>query len=153
MCDPLAFPAAGIIALYHERWELELAYDEVKTHTLEREEASLRCKKPDRIAQELWGLAVAYNLVRLTMADVARRAGVLPNEISYRHTLHFVRAFWISAWLASPGVLPKRLQTLYNELPLLLLPPRRNRSYPRAVKIKMSSYPRKRHRSHPKNPH
>jgi hypothetical protein len=149
LLDPLAFPAAEIIALYHERWELELAYDEVKTHTLEREEASLRCKKPDRIAQELWGLAVAYNLVRLTMADVARRAGVLPNQISYRHTLQFVRAFWISAWLASPGVLPKRLQSLYNdELPLLLLPPRRDRAYPRAVKIKMSNYPRKRPRSH-----
>lgn len=148
LLDPVAFPAAEIIALYHERWELELAYDELKTHTLEREEASLRSKNPERIAQELWGLAVAYNLVRLTMADVARRAGVLPNQISYRHTLHFVRAFWISAWLASPGVLPKRLQSLYNELPLLLLPPRRNRTYPRAVKIKMSNYPRKRPRSH-----
>ena len=148
LLDPLAFPAAEIIALYHERWELELAYDEVKTHTLEREEASLRCKNPDRISQELWGLALAYNLVRLTMAEVARRAAVLPNQISYRHTLHFVRAFWISAWLASPGVLPKRLQSLYDELPLLLLPPRRNRAYPRAVKIKMSNYPRKRPRSH-----
>lgn len=148
LLDPVAFPAAECIALYHERWELELAYDEVKTHTLEREEASLRCRNPERVSQELWGLAVAYNLVRLTMADVARRAGVLPNQISYRHTLHFVRAFWISAWLASPGVLPKRLQSLYNdELPLLLLPPRRNRASPRAVKIKMSNYPRKRPRS------
>lgn len=147
LLDPVAFPAAEIIALYHERWELELAFDEVKTHTLEREEASLRCKNPERVAQELWGLAVAYNLVRLTMADVAHRAGVLPTQISYRHTLHFVRAFWISAWLASPGVLPKRLQALFNELPLLLLPPRRNRVYPRAVKIKMSNYPRKRPRT------
>ncbi|MBI2315868.1 MAG: IS4 family transposase [Betaproteobacteria bacterium] len=148
LLDPVAFPAAEIIALYHERWELELTYDEIKTHTLEREEASLRCKTPERVSQELWGLALAYNLVRLTMAEVARRAGALPNQISYRHTLHFVRAFWISAWLASPGVLPKRLQSLYNELPLLLLPPRRNRAYPRAVKIKMSNYLRKRPRSH-----
>jgi hypothetical protein len=147
LLDPVAFPAAEIIALYHERWELELGYDEIKTHTLEREEASLRCKSPERLAQELWGLAVAYNLVRLTMAEVARRAGVLPNQISYRHTLHFVRAFWISAWFASPGVLPKRLLTLYDELPLLLLPPRRDRASPRAVKIKMSNYPRKRPRS------
>jgi len=147
LLDPLAFPAAEIIALYHERWELELAYDEIKTHTLEREEASLRCKNPDRVEQELWGLGIAYNLVRLSMAEVARRAGVLPNQISYRHTLHFVRAFWLGAWFASPGVLPKRLQALYHELPLLLLPARRNRTYPRAVKIKMSNYPRKRPRS------
>lgn len=147
LLDPVAFPADEIIALYHERWELELAYDEIKTHTLEREEALLRCKSPERITQELWGLALAYNLVRLTMADVARRAGVLPTRISYRHALHFIRAFWISAWMASPGVLPKRLESLINELALLILPPRRNRTYPRAVKIKMSNYPRKRPRS------
>lgn len=147
LLDPVAFPAAEIIELYHERWELELAFDEVKTHTLEREEASLRCKTPERIAQELWGLAVAYNLVRLTIADVARRAGVPPTQISYRHALHFIRAFWLSAWLASPGVLPKRLRALLDELPLLLLPPRRNRAFPRAVKIKMSNYARKRPRS------
>jgi hypothetical protein len=149
LLDPVAFPAAEITALYHERWELELAYDEIKTHTLEREEASLRCKSPDLICQELWGLAITYNLLRLTMADVARRAGVLPTQISYRHTLHFVRAFWISAWFASPGALPKRLQALHDEVALLLLPPRRPRSYPRAVKIKMSNYPRKRPRRAP----
>ena len=147
LLDPVAFPAAEIIALYHERWELELAYDELKTHTLERQEAALRCKSPERVAQELWGLAIAYNLVRLSMAKIARRAHVLPNQISYRHTLHFIRAFWLSAWSASPGVLPKRLETLYDELQLLLLPPRRDRTYPRAVKIKMSNYPRKRPRS------
>lgn len=148
LLDPVAFPAREIIALYHERWELELGYDEIKTHTLEREEASLRCKHPERIAQELWGLAVAYNLVRRTMAGVARRAGVLPTAISYRHALNFVRTFWASAWLASPGVLPKRLRNLLdNELPLLILPPRRSRTYPRAVKIKMSNYPRKRPQS------
>lgn len=149
LLDPVAFPAAEIIALYHERWELELAYDEIKTHTLEREEASLRCKNPRRVSQELWGLAITYNLVRLTMAQVARRAGVLPNQISYRHTLHFVRAFWISAWFASPGVLPKRLHALHDEVRLLILPPRRPRNYPRAVKIKMSNYPRKRPRRAP----
>lgn len=42
LLDPVAYPAAEIIELYHERWELELGFDEVKTHTLEREEALLR---------------------------------------------------------------------------------------------------------------
>jgi hypothetical protein len=87
------------------------------------------------------------------MADVARRAHVLPTQISYRHTLHFVPAFWITAWQASPGVLPKRLLALYDELPLLLLPPRRNRAFPRAVKIRMSNYPRKRPRSRTRSGH
>ncbi|HSD27858.1 MAG TPA: hypothetical protein VLL75_11190 [Vicinamibacteria bacterium] len=40
LLDPSAYPAAEIAQLYHERWELELGLDEVKTHTLEREEAT-----------------------------------------------------------------------------------------------------------------
>jgi hypothetical protein len=146
LIDPDTYPATEIIALYHERWELELGFDEVKTHTLEREEASLRCKAPERVAQELWGLALAYNLVRLAMACVAQRAGVSPARISYRHALNFIRLFWLSAHLASPGVLPRRLEALHEELALLILPARRPRSFPRAVKIKMSKFPRKRPR-------
>jgi len=144
LLDPVAFPAAEIVALYHERWELELGFDEVKTHTLEREEA-LRSKTPARITQEVWGLALGYNLVRLAMARVAERAAVAPTRISYRHALQFVRLFWLTAWTTTPGRLPRRLEALHDELSLLILPERRpQRRYPRAVKIKMSPYPRKR---------
>ena len=144
LLDPVAYPAAEIVALYHERWELELGFDEVKTHTLEREEA-LRSKTPARVTQEVWGLVLGYNLVRLAMARVADRAGVAPTRISFRHALQFIRVFWVTAWLASPGVLPRRLEALHDELALLILPERRaDRRYPRAVKITMSNYPRKR---------
>jgi hypothetical protein len=145
LLDPVAYPAAELVALYHERWEIEL-FDEVKTHTLEREEA-LRSKTPARIRQEVWGLAIGYNLVRLAMAQVADRAGVAPTRISYRHALQFIRVFWLTAWTTSPGVLPRRLEALHDELALLILPERRpQRRFPRAVKIKMSAYPRKRPR-------
>ncbi len=144
LLDPALYPAAEIVALYHERWELELGFDEVKTHTLEREEALLRSKAPARVEQELWGLALGYNLVRLAMADVAQRVGLPPVRISYRHALNFIRVFWVTAWLASPGVVPRRLESLHAELALLILPERRSRGFPRAVKIKMSNYPRKR---------
>ena len=146
LLDPVAYPAAELVALYHERWELELGFDEVKTHTLEREEA-LRSKTPARVTQEVWGLALGYNLVRLAMARVAARARVPPVRISFRHALQFIRLFWLTAWTASPGVLPRRLEALHDELALLVLPERRSqRRYPRAVKIKMSNYPRKRPR-------
>jgi len=116
----------------------------VKTHTLEREEA-LRSKTPARIRQEVWGLALGYNLVRLAMARVAERAAVAPTRTSYRHALQFIRVFWLTAWTTSPGVLPRRLEALHDELALLILPDRRpSQRYPRAVKIKMSNYPRKR---------
>ncbi len=146
LLDAERYPAAEIVALYHERWELEVAFDEVKTHTLEREE-TLRSRAPERVRQEIWGLAIGYNLVRLEMARVAARAGVAPLRISYRHALMLIRNFWVSAWLAAPGVLPRRLDALHHELALLILPPRRSeRRYPRAVKIKMSNYPLKRSR-------
>jgi Insertion element 4 transposase N-terminal/Transposase DDE domain len=147
LLDPVAYPAAEIIALYHERWELELGFDEVKTHTLEREEA-LRSKTPARLTQEVWGLALGYNLVRLAMARVAERAAVAPTRISYRHALQFIRLFWLTAWTTTPAALPRRLEALHDELSLLILPERRpQRRYPRAVKIKLSGYPRKHPRS------
>jgi hypothetical protein len=144
LLDPAAYPAAEIAELYHERWELELGFDEIKTHTLEREEA-LRSRAPERVRQEVWGLAIAYNLLRLHMQHVAQRERVAPSRISFRHTLLLVRNFWqLTAWLTSPGNLPRRLEGLHQELALLILPPRRPRRYPRAIKIKMSSYPRSR---------
>ena len=78
-------------------------------------------------------------------ARVATGAAVAPQRISYRHALMLIRNFWLTAWLAPPGVLPRRLEALHDELALLLLPPRRSqRRFPRAVKIKMSNYPLKR---------
>jgi hypothetical protein len=144
LLDPVAYPAAEIAELYHERWELELGFDEIKTHTLEREEA-LRSRAPERVRQEVWGLAIAYNLVRLEMQHVAERVRLTPTRISFRHTLLLLRNFWqLTAWVASPGNLPRRLDDLHQEVALLVLPPRRPRRYPRAVKIKMSNYPRSR---------
>src|SRR5215471_15626500 len=84
--NPVTHPAAALAALYHDRWELELAFDELKTHTLERAEA-LRSKAPTRVEQEVWGLLLAYNLVRIVMSRAAPRAGVPPLRLSYRHAL------------------------------------------------------------------
>ena len=92
-------------------------------------------------------MAIGYNLVRLEMQRVATRADIAPRRISYRHALMLIRNFWLTASLAPPGVLSRRLETLHDELALLLVPPRRSqRRFPRAVKIKMSNYPLKRSR-------
>lgn len=144
LLDAVAYPAAELAALYHERWEMELGFDELKTHTLEREETLLRSRTPERVRQEFWGVAIGYNLVRLAMERVADQAGVSPRRISYRHALMLIRNFWVTAWLASPGNLPRRLEALHDEMALLILPERRPRRFPRAVKIKMSNFPLKR---------
>lgn len=143
LLDDTLYPAKEIVELYHERWELELGFDEVKTHTLDREEA-LRSRTPERVSQELWGLAIGYNLVRLEMERAAEKLGLPPTRISFRHSLMLVRIFLlVTAWASNPANLPGRLEDLHTEVALLVLPERRRqRSYPRAVKIKMSNYAR-----------
>jgi hypothetical protein len=144
LLDPVAYPAKEIVALYHERWEIELGYDEVKTEMLERQEA-IRSRKPRGVAQELWGVALAYNLVRLEMQRIAEQAGVLPNRISFIMALRLIRDEWAWATVTSPGAIPRHLRELRAEVARFVLPPRRTeRSYPRAVKLKMSNYARKR---------
>jgi len=145
MLDHVKYPAAEIVALYHERWELELGFDEVKTEMLEREE-SIRSKSPAGVAQELWGLALAYNLVRLEMERAAAVADVPPTRMSFVRCLRKIRVYLLHFVHVSPGKLSTAVEKLRREMAEDdVLPPRRSdRSYPRAVKIKMSNYPRKR---------
>lgn len=144
LLDERRYPADEVIALYHERWELELGYDELKTELLDREEA-IRSKTRNGVEQELWGILLAYNLVRLEMERVAKSAKVEPTRISFVESLRLIRDEW--AWLSvtSPGAIPKRLAAMRANIKRYVLPPRRpKRRYPRAVKIKMSNYDRKR---------
>lgn len=141
--DPEEYPATELAELYHERWELELGYDEIKTELLDREEA-IRSRKPDGVKQELWGILLAYNLVRLEMTRIAAEAEVEPTRISFVEALRLIRDEWEWLTVTSPGAIPKRLETMRRNVKRYVLPPRRSRSFPRAVKIKMSSYDRKR---------
>ena len=143
LVDAERYPADEIVELYHERWEIELAYDEIKTDTLQQFEA-IRSKTPERVRQEVWGLAIAYNLVRREMESVAAHLRLPPTRISFRGALRRIREAFIWASVASPGAIPKLVQRMRLELAELVLPQRRpNRSYPRVVKIKMSNYDRK----------
>jgi hypothetical protein len=146
LLDPKQYPAAELVALYHERWEIELGYDEIKTHMLARQE-TIRSKTPQGVRQEIWGIAIAYNLVRLEMERAADEAKVEPTRISFVYALSLVCREWqrANAPRAAIGNIPRDLATLRRNLKRLVLPPRRpNRSFPRAVKVKMSNYPRKR---------
>lgn len=146
LLDAEKYPAKELIELYHERWETEIGYDELKTHLLDRQEA-IRSKTPTGVRQELWGIALAYNLVRLEMERVAAEANVPPTRISFVASLAMIRDEFHTLSLRSmtPGSVPARLIYLRQQLKRLILPPRRpQRAYPRAVKVKMSNYSRKR---------
>lgn len=149
LLDPEAYPAGEIVELYHERWELELGYDELKTDILEREE-SIRSETPNGVRQELWGMAIAYNLVRREMDLLARELDLPPRRISFIASLRLIRdLFHWAAITGSPGALPKRIKRMRVDMRRLVLPPRRSdRRYPRCVKVKMSGYAR--NHGHPK---
>lgn len=142
------YPAEEIVALYHERWEIELGYDEVKTEMLRHTRQPLRSQTPVGVRQELWGVLIAYNLIRLEMQRVADEADVPPTRISFVAVYRMICDEWMWCALASPGAIPRHLRELQKDIERFILPDRRrDRAYPRAVKIKMSNYPKKRRSS------
>lgn len=145
MVDADRFPAAELRALYHERWEIELGFGEIKTDMLERLE-TIRSKSPGAVAQEMWGLLLVYNLVRLEMERIADELDVAPTRISFVAALRLFVEFWLlGSKTLSPGALPKQLAKTQDRVRRFVLPPRRpDRVFPRAVKLKMSNYERKR---------
>jgi hypothetical protein len=90
MLDPAAAPAAELAALYHERWEIEGALDELKTH-LRGARMVLRSKTPELVRQEFWGLLLAHFAVRGLMHEAALRADEDPDRLSFLHAVRVVR--------------------------------------------------------------
>ena len=83
-------PATELAALYHERWEIETALDEFKTH-LRGAQLVLRSKTPDLVQQELYGLLLAHYALRGLMHEAAIAAGLDPDRLSFVHTVRVVR--------------------------------------------------------------
>jgi Insertion element 4 transposase N-terminal/Transposase DDE domain len=88
--DPTQAPAADLAALYHERWEIEGALDELKTH-LRGARVVLRSKTPELVRQEFWGLLLAHFAVRGLMHEAALRADEDPDRLSFLHAVRVVR--------------------------------------------------------------
>jgi hypothetical protein len=83
-------PATELAALYHERWEIETAFDELKTH-LRGAHIVLRSKTPDLVRQEFYGLLMAHFAVRGLMHEAALRADKDPDRLSFLHAVRVVR--------------------------------------------------------------
>ena len=88
--DPDRAPAHELAALYHERWEIETALDELKTH-LRGPRIVLRSKTPDLVRQEFWGLMLAHFAIRSLMHEAARQRGRDPDDLSYLHAVRVIR--------------------------------------------------------------
>lgn len=83
-------PAVELAALYHERWEIETALDELKTH-LRGSKIVLRSKTPDLVKQEFYGLLMAHFAVRGLMHEAALKVDEDPDRLSFLHAVRVVR--------------------------------------------------------------
>lgn len=88
--DPEAAPATELAARYHERWEIETALDELKTH-LRGSRIVLRSKTPALVRQEFYGLLLAHFAVRGLMHEAALQADDDPDRLSFLHAVRVVR--------------------------------------------------------------
>lgn len=91
--EPDRAPADELAALYHDRWEIETAFDEFKTH-LRGQHRVLRSKTPELVRQEAWGFLLAHFALRALMHEAA--LGALPrardpDTLSFTHALHVAR--------------------------------------------------------------
>jgi len=87
---PDTAPAQELAALYHERWEIETALDELKTH-LRGAKIVLRSKTPDLVRQEFYGLIMAHFAIRSLIHEAALKADEDPDRLSFLHAVRVVR--------------------------------------------------------------
>jgi hypothetical protein len=139
LTDPHAWPAATLVALYHQRWAVETAYLELKSSILGGR--VLRARTPQGIDQEVYALLVCYQLLRLAMTDAtSTHPGIDPDRASFTIALHTARDQLIQA----AGVLATTTVDLAGTIGRAvldnLLADRRLRVSPRIVKRAISKY-------------
>ena len=141
LMDSKAYGAKEIARQYEERWHIETSYRELKQQML-GDKLTLRSGQPQTVCQEVWGALLAYNLVRLEMAEIAKQEGVAATDMSFTAALLYLRFEWQWLSTASAGAIPKKLEQMRTRLAELLLPKnRRGRQCPRVVKQTPSRYP------------
>lgn len=148
LLSPTQHPAKTLIELYHQRWEIEITIDEVKTHL--RERPVLRSQTPAGVIQEIEGLLLAHYVIRALMAEVAQKEGIDPRRLSFTGTLKILRCRMAECPKDAPGQ-REWYEDLLKEIATEKLPPRRDRINPRVIKRKMSKWAKKRaaHRNYP----
>jgi hypothetical protein len=90
MLDSDEAPAAELALAYAQRWEVESAFDELKTHQ-RGPRIVLRSKSPDLVLQEIWGHLCCHYAIRSVMAQAAQHAGHDPDRVSFTAALRIVR--------------------------------------------------------------
>ncbi|MGH3904523.1 MAG: IS4 family transposase [Pseudonocardiaceae bacterium] len=139
LLDPNRYPAGELIRLYHQRWEIETAYLQLKSSILGGR--VLRARTPVGLDQEIYALLVVYQLLRTAMADAtATRSDLDPERASFSIAWQTARDQLIQAANIITGTAIDLVGTIGRHVLAGLLPARRLRVCPRIVKRAISKY-------------
>jgi hypothetical protein len=140
--DPAAAPAAELAALYHQRWESEGVFAEIKT-VQRGPQAVLRSTRPDGVRQQLWAHLTVHHLIRDLIGHAATsvKSRLDPRRISFRRAVRLIRGSITAR--PTPRRLDRMLTRTVSRLVSRANPDRRPRSYPRAIKRRATTYPTK----------
>jgi len=147
LLDDKEYPGGELICLYHQRWEIELANDELKTHQLARR-VDLRSRTPGGVRQEIYGVLLAYNAVRGLMHEAALAEQIDPRRLSFLDSLRIIRDTVADMRNAPTEQLPILYQGMLKLIGQCRLPPRDGRINPRVIKRKLSKWLKKRPEHH-----
>lgn len=138
LLDPHQYPAAEIVELYHQRWEIETTYLELKSSMLGSR--VLRARTAAGIDQEIYALLVTYQLIRTAISDATYDTGIDPDRGSFAIAFHAARDQLVLA----AGVITESVVDLVGVIGRRVitepLPKRRLRVCPRIVKRAISKY-------------
>lgn len=143
------YPALELVCLYHERWEIELVFDEQKTHLDPQrptQPAQLRSETPLGVLQEVYALSLGHYAVRAMMAQAAATEQLDPDRLSFTGCLQILKCRLPECTAQTPQDLQAWYEVLLWEMSRERTDDevRRNRINPRVVRQKMSKFKKKR---------
>jgi hypothetical protein len=142
LLNPDEAPAAELAALYHERWESEISYGEIKTR-LRGAAFLLRSRCPELVRQELFAFLAVYQALCALRVRTAQTADLDPDRISFTVTVRLARDQATNQAAATPESLQRACRQTITDLLNEQLPARRSRTYERIQRPTRSLYPAK----------
>ena len=135
------YSTEAVAKLYQERWEIEQGFRDIKS-SMQQNAMTLRSKKVELIYQEVWGLLLAYNVIRREASQAAEAFGRAPSDIRFKPACQYIAVQLIVMAAANPvSATGRRLAELRKGVGGLFLDHRPRPSRPRTVKISKTRFP------------
>ena len=131
LVDANKYTKEDLAELYHKRWLAELDIRAIKC-TLGMD--VLRCKTPQMVHREIWTCLLAYNLIRKTILQAARREGLSPRQLSFTAAMQKIAASYQTLVLLDEAIAAQLIQFHLTHLAGHEVGNRPDRVEPRAVK-------------------